>query len=107
LSPDAPIKFRARACTARNLHARRVASDYDEHVKRAIAILREVDECLLTEDARRFTPPEVFVAGAFLPSWSRNVTDFSDRIVLKSKPPEHDSSDGRVLEPKCCQVLRT
>ena len=61
----APINFRAPS-TARNLHARHVVPDYDEHAKRAIAILREVDECLLTEGARRFTSPEVFVANAFL-----------------------------------------
>src|SRR5271168_1466939 len=67
LSLKAPINFRAEPCTARNLHARHVASDYDEHAKRAIAILCDVDECLLTAGARRFTRPEVFVAGAFLP----------------------------------------
>jgi hypothetical protein len=49
----------------RNLHARHAASDYDERAKRAIAILRKVDECLLTEGAPRFTPPEVFIATPF------------------------------------------
>ena len=64
LSLNAPVN--SRAGTPRNLHARHAASDYDEHATRAIAILREVDECLLTEGPRRFTRPEVFVAGAVL-----------------------------------------
>jgi hypothetical protein len=54
-----------------NLHARHAASDYDDHATRAIAILRKVDECLLTEGARRFTRPEVFLAGAVLPGAGR------------------------------------
>jgi len=38
--------------------------DYDEHATRAIAILGEVDERLLIENAPRFTRTPVFVAGA-------------------------------------------
>ena len=67
LSLQAPINFRAPSLHRTESACRHVASDYDEHAKRAIAILCEVDECLLTAGARRFTRPGVFVAGAFLP----------------------------------------
>jgi hypothetical protein len=56
---------RTEPAPPRNLHARHAASDYDERAKRAIVILRKVDECLLTEGGRRFTPPEVFVGVPF------------------------------------------
>jgi hypothetical protein len=62
-SPKAPTDFRAG--TASIAHARHAASDYDERAMRAIANLREVDERLLTEGARRFTrAAAVFVAPA-------------------------------------------
>jgi hypothetical protein len=43
------------------------ASDYDERTIGAITILREIDECLLNEGARRFMPPALFVAAAIFP----------------------------------------
>jgi hypothetical protein len=66
---------------------------------RAIAILREVDECLLTEGPRRFTRPEVFVAAAILPydghaadmfgalarAWCRKVAQFQERSIPKQR----------------------
>jgi hypothetical protein len=56
---------RTEPAPPRNLHARHAASDYDERTRRAIVILRKVDECLLTEGAPRFTRPEVFIGTPF------------------------------------------
>src|SRR6202050_1400255 len=54
-----------RVATARTLHARHAASDYDERAVGAIAILGVVDECLLTERARRFTRPDTLLQRRF------------------------------------------
>jgi hypothetical protein len=54
---------------------------YDDHTTRAIAILGEVDECLLTEPARGFTRPEAFLGSGI----GREIAGFSGRIMLESR----------------------